>query len=44
MLKCTKESLPLKYASTDEDSLSSNRLSKLGPYGRLNMTDRNRNG
>jgi len=40
--KSTKESLPLKYTSTHEDSPSCNRVSKLGPYGRLNMTDRNR--
>ena len=40
--KSTKESLPLKCTSTHEDSHSCNRVSKLGPYGRLNMTDRNR--
>jgi len=37
MLKCTKESLPLKYTSTHEDSHSRNKVSKLGPYGRLNI-------
>jgi len=34
MPKCTKESLPLKYTSTHEDSHSRNRVSKLGPNGR----------
>ena len=37
MLKYTKESLPLKYTSTH--SHSCNGVSKLGPYGRFNMTD-----
>ena len=40
MLKCTKESLPLKYTGTHEDLHSCNRVTKLGPCGRLNMTDR----